>query len=125
MNAESKTSKAERAKTPAWPAGMAILDGGMLEAYLRAGQAVVANAFAMNQEMLQFAGKRFQADVEALQALPRLNKPEDLLNFQTDFLRSAATAYQAEMSKLMEQNTKAATDIWQTVLERSAGAAAE
>ncbi|MCH7996029.1 MAG: phasin family protein, partial [Planctomycetes bacterium] len=88
-------------------AGMAGLNGSMFEIYAQTGQAILENAFALNQEMMRFAGERFQADVEAVQTLSQCTNWQDMAEFQSNFTRSAAEVYQAEISKLMERGMEA------------------
>jgi len=90
-------------------AGMASLNSGMIEAYVQASQTLMTNALTINQELMRFAGERFQADIEALQTLSQCRNGQDMVSLQSDFAQTAAEAYQAEFSKLLEQNTEAAT----------------
>lgn len=90
-------------------AGMANFNEGILGAYAQAGKALLENAVSMNQELMRFAGERFQADVEALQKLTQCRNVQEMAEFQSSFAKSAAEAYQAEVARLTEQSTQATT----------------
>jgi hypothetical protein len=86
---------------------MNMFNGRLMACYARAGQSAFMNAFKMNQEILRFAGERFQADVQALQTLSRCANWTELADCQTDFARMTTEAYEAEMSKLMSMGSDA------------------
>ena len=101
-------------KTPPKPSADApTINGTMVDAYVQASQAILENTFTLNQEMMRFAGERFQADMAALQALSQCTNWQDMAGFQSDFTRSAAEAYQAEIAKLTARSTAAINAAWQ------------
>ncbi len=89
---------------------MNMFNSRLAACYARAGQSVFMNAFKMNQEILRFAGERFQADVQALQTLSRCANWTELADYQTDFARTTTEAYEAELSKLMSMGSDATTE---------------
>lgn len=93
------------------------------EAYIRTSQAILENAAALNQELVRFAGERFQTDVEAMQALPGYTNVQGVVSFQSDFMRKAAEAYQTEFSKLMQQSTEAASTMFEPLIESAKNSA--
>jgi len=108
---------------------MTRLNGGMFEPWAQTGQALMETAFALNQQMMRFAGERLQADMEAFQALSQCANWQDMTGFQADFARSAVEAYQAQFFKLMERSAEAGTATWKPVYDSakpsSKGAAQE
>jgi len=112
----------EKAEAPEFPFPLPITEMGDLntnafEAYVRTSRAILENAAALNQEMVRFAGERFQADLEAIQTLPGYTNVQGVVNFQSDFMRSAAEAYQAEFSKLMQQSNEAISTMFEPLIE--------
>lgn len=103
-------------KTPK-AADAASVNSSIVDAYVRASQAVLENAFSMNQEMMRFAGERLQADMAALKTLSECTNWQDMAGFQSDFARSAAEAYQAEIAKLTARSTDAINAAWQPLQE--------
>jgi len=108
----NKTAKKHNESVPLPFAGMAGLNEGSFETYAQANQALLESAFALNQELMQFVGERFQADMAAFQALSQCTNGQDMAAVQSDLARSAAEAYQAEVSKLMEQGMATTTVMW-------------
>jgi hypothetical protein len=96
---------------------MGDINNDVFEAYIRTSQAILENAAALNQEMVRFAGERFQADMEAIQTLPGYTNVQGVVNFQSEFMRRAAEAYQAEFSKLMQQSTDAMSTVFEPFIE--------
>ena len=86
---------------------MNVLNGRLMACYARAGQTALMNAVKMNQELMRFAGERFQADVQALQAMSRCSNWNELADCQSDFARTVTQAYEAELSKLMSMGSDA------------------
>jgi len=86
------------------------LNGKLMACYARAGQTAFMNAVKMNQEIMRFAGERFQADVQALQAMARCTNWNEMADYQTDFARTVTQAYEAEMSKLMAMGSEATSE---------------
>lgn len=82
----------------------------MAESCARASQAIYENAVSMNQEIVRFAGERFQKDVAALQAMSGCTNWLDAVALQSNFFQSATDAYQTEIKKLWEQGTQAASE---------------
>jgi hypothetical protein len=87
--------------------GMNMLNGKLMACYARAGQTALMNAVKMNQEILRFAGERFQADVHALQTMSRCTNWTEFTDCQTDFARTVTEAYETEVSRLMTMGTDA------------------
>lgn len=96
---------------------MGDINGNVFEAYVRTSQAILENAAALNQEMVRFAGERFRADLEAMQTLPGYTNVQGVVSFQSEFMRRAAEAYQAEFTKLMQQNSDAMSTIFEPLIE--------
>jgi hypothetical protein len=96
-------------------AGMAGFSGRLFKAYVQGTQAFLVSAFALNQEMLRFAGERFRADMEVLQILPQCANWQDIAELQSIFARSAAETCQGELSKLMERSTMVPTSMWNQI----------
>lgn len=121
-----ETATAQQGATQAEPtefpfqlplAELGDMNNNAFEAYLRTSRAILENAAAVNQEMMRFAGERFQADLEAIQTLPGYTNIPGVMNFQSEFMRRAADAYQAEFSKLMQQNSEAVSTIFEPLLQ--------
>ena len=93
----------------------------VFEAYVRTSQAILESAAALNQEMVRFAGERYQADLEAIQTLPNYTNVQDVVDFQSEFMRKAAEAYQTEFSKLMQQSADAASTVFEPMIESAGG----
>ena len=89
---------------------MNMLNGRLMSCYARAGQTALMNAVKLNQEIMRFAGERFQAEVQAFQALSRCANWTELADCQTDFTRTATEAYEAELSKLMSMGSDATSE---------------
>jgi hypothetical protein len=89
---------------------MNMMNGKLMACYARAGQTAFMNAVKMNQELLRFAGERFQADVAAFQTLARCTSWNELADCQTDFARTATEAYETELSKLMAMGSDATNE---------------
>lgn len=98
-------------------AEMGDMNSNAFEAYIQTSRAILENAAALNQEMMRFAGERFQADLEAIQTLPGYTNIQGVMNFQSEFMRRAADAYQTEFSKLMQQNSQAMSTMFEPLLE--------
>lgn len=96
---------------------MGDINGNVFEAYVRTSQAILENAAALNQEMVRFAGERFRADLEAMQMLPGYTNVQGVVSFQSEFMRRAAEAYQAEFTKLVQQNSDAMSTIFEPLIE--------
>jgi len=96
---------------------MAEFNNDVFRAYLNTSRAILESAAALNQEMVRFAGERFQADLEAIQALPGYTNVQGVVSFQSDFMRKAAEAYQTEFSKLMQQSTDAVSTAFEPLIE--------
>lgn len=105
---------------PAQFMDMGEFNGNAFDAYVRTSQAILENAAALNQEMVRFAGERYQADLEAIQALPGYTDVQGVVKFHSDCMCRAAEAYQAEFSKLMQQSAQAASTMFEPMIE-SAG----
>ena len=106
-------------------AEMEDFNASAFDAYLRTSRAILENTAALNQEMMRFAGERFQVDLEALQTLPGYTNVQGVMTFQTEFMRKAAEAYQAEFSKLMQQSTEAASTMFEPLIESVKSSAKE
>ena len=91
---------------------MPAINGDLFLPYVEAGQAFFENAMAWNQEIIDFASERLDADTEALQNLSRCGSLEELVSAQTDFASSVVDAYGDEIPKLMEQAARTCTSIW-------------
>ena len=117
MKKEGKTTKKPDVNFPSPFTGLPGLTENFLESYARAGQVFFESAFGLNQEMMRFAGNRFQADMEALQTLGQCTDWQDLLSFQSDFTGSAADAYMTEMPELMVLATRTCAALYAPVLE--------
>lgn len=87
--------------------GLENFNGKFAECCMRASQAYFINAFKLNQEILRFATERMQADIAAMQALSSCKDWSEVASCQSDYTRSAAEAYQAEVSKLTKLSTDA------------------
>jgi len=112
MTKESKkATKQSGAHTPAPLTAMPGLDVEVFEAYFRAGQTAFESAVALNEELMRFAGERLQADIDALKTLPRCANWQEMASAQSDFMTTAAEAYQVEASKLLARGLEAATSI--------------
>ena len=85
--------------------------GALFPAYARACQAVFGNAVAFNQEVMRFANERLQANAQLLRDLPQCTKWENAVSLQSDFARSATSAYVAEMPRLTERAVRTCTAI--------------
>jgi hypothetical protein len=92
---------------------MNVLNGKLMAYYAEAGQTALMNAVKMNQELMRFAGERFQADVQALQTMSRCANWSELADCQTDFARKTTEAYEAELSKLMRMGSDATSETLQ------------
>ena len=101
------------------PSDMPAFNGALMQAYAQAGQAFMNSATAFGQEFARFAGERLEANVRMWQAWPNVTNWEAAASMQTDFVRTAADAYMAEMPKLTEQAARACAAIWQPVLEQA------
>lgn len=88
-------------------AGLGAFGGELAESYMKASQTFLQNAFDMNQEIMRFASERFNADVAAIRALSQCANWQDAATLQSEFVRSATEAYQAEFQKLVEQSASA------------------
>ena len=84
---------------------MVNLNGDMLDTYVRASQKLFDNVFAVNEELMRFAGNRFEKDMEAFQSLTQCKNSDEFVALQSDFMRTTAEDYQAEITKLVEQGT--------------------
>ena len=84
-----------------------MLNGDLMSRYAEAGQAAFLTAVKMNQELLRFAGERFQADIAAFQTLSQCTNWTELADCQSAFARTATEAYEAELSKLMNMGSDA------------------
>jgi hypothetical protein len=122
--AEAVTSQqaSEKAAKDEFPFTAPFADFGdfnnnAFEAYIRTSQAILENAAALNQELMRFAGERFQTDLEAMQALPGYTNVQGVVSFQSDFMRRAAEAYQSEFSKIMQQSTEAMSAAVEPLIE--------
>jgi hypothetical protein len=89
---------------------MNMFNGRLVACCARAGQSAFVNAFKMNQEILRFAGERFQADVQAMQTLSRCANWTELADCQTDFARTVTEAYETELSRLMSMGSDATNE---------------
>jgi len=96
---------------------MGEVNSSVFDAYVRTSQAILESAAVLNQEMVRFAGERLQADLEALQTLPGYTNMQGAVSFQSDYMRRAAEAYQAEFTKLMQQNSDAVSTIFEPLIE--------
>lgn len=105
------------AATPAASADITDINGSIVGAYVQASQAILENAYTLNQEMLRFAGERFQADVAALQTLSQCTNWEEMAGVQSKFTRTATEAYQAEIAKLTARSSDAISAAWQPLQE--------
>ncbi|MDH3514566.1 MAG: phasin family protein [Gammaproteobacteria bacterium] len=112
-----KTAQKEDLPFPVPFAEMEDFNASAFDAYMRTSRAILENTAALNQEMLRFAGERFQADLAALQTLPGYTNVQGVMTFQSEFMRKAAEAYQAEFSKLMQQSTEAASTMFEPLIE--------
>ena len=99
------------------------LNGKLMACYARVGQTAFMNAVKMNQELMRFAGERFQADFRAFQAMSRCANWTELADCQTDFARTATEAYEAELSKLMSMGSDATSDTLKPLQEAAETAA--
>ena len=109
------TLKGRDLSVPVPLAGMAGFSGSLFEAYVQGSQAFLGSAFALNQEMLRFAGERFRADMKVLQILPQCANWQDIADRQSIFARLAAETYQGELFKLMERSTMVTTSMWNQI----------
>jgi hypothetical protein len=100
---------------------MGEFNENFFEAYVRTSQAILESAAALNQEMVRFAGERYQADLEAIQTLPGYTNVQGVVNFQSEFMRKTAEAYQTEFSKLMQQSADAASTVFEPMIETASG----
>lgn len=100
---------------------MGEFNDNVFEAYVRTSQAILESAAALNQEMVRFAGERYQADLEAIQTLPNYTNVQGVVDFQSEFMRKAAEAYQTEFSKLMQQSADAASTVFEPMIESAGG----
>lgn len=108
MKKQVKKAPKKLDKDMAAPLGeFGALNSDMFESYVQVSQSLFENAYALNEEMMRFAGKRLETDMEALQTLSQCKNSDDFIQFQSDFVRTAAEDYQEEMAKLMEQGTEA------------------
>lgn len=106
-NSRHKTDNAQIAESLST---MNVLNGKLMAYYAQAGQSALMNAVKMNQELLRFAGERFQADVEVLQTMSHCANWSELADCQTDFARMTTEAYEAELSKLMRMGSDATSE---------------
>jgi hypothetical protein len=100
---------------------MGEFNDNIFEAYVRTSKAILESAAALNQEMVRFAGERYQADLEAIQTLPNYTNVQGVVDFQSEFMRKAAEAYQTEFSKLMQQSADAASTVFEPMIESAGG----
>lgn len=107
----NKSAKTQNVSIPMPFGSMASFNGNILESYVQASQSFFETAFALNQELMRFAGERFEHDTAALRTLAQSKDFQDMTSFQSDFARSTAEAYQAEFSKLMDRNMEATTAV--------------
>lgn len=87
--------------------GLSNLNGDLLETYLIASQKFFDSAFALNEEWMRFVGNRIEKDMEAFQTLAQCKSGDEVVSVQSDFMRTIAEDYQAEVAKLVEQSTEA------------------
>ncbi|NEU36253.1 hypothetical protein GN156_37005, partial [bacterium LRH843] len=73
--------------------GAAAFGEHMLLVYMQAGQALITNAIAFNQEMMRFAAERMQADAQGLHDVMQCKNWQDAMVCQSQFLDSATRAY--------------------------------
>jgi len=106
-NSQHKTDNAQIAESLST---MNELNGKLMACYAQAGQSALMNAVKMNQELLRFAGERFQADVQVLQTMSHCANWSELADCQTDFARTTTEAYEAELSKLMRMGSDATSE---------------
>lgn len=108
MTKQAKKVPVKKGKVTSEPlAELSGLNGDMFEQYVQVSQSLFENAYALNEEMMRFAGRRFEADMEALQTLSKCKDSDDIVRFQSDFMRTAAEDYRQEMAKLIEQGSEA------------------
>ena len=98
---------------------MPAINGDLFQPYVEVGQAFFENAMAWNQEIMDFASERLEADTEAIQKLSRCGTLEELVSAQTEFTSSVVDAYGDEIPKLMEQAARTCTAVWPSAEEGS------
>ncbi len=111
-----RADKTEKADFP-FPQLETTFAGALFPAYAQMCQSVIGNALAFNQEVMRFANERVQANAQLLRDLPQCAKWENAISVQSDFARSATSAYAAEMPRLTERAIRTCTAIWTPAVE--------
>lgn len=96
---------------------VAAFNSTLISACFKAGQTFLENTLALNQEVMRFASERLEADVQALQDLPRCKNWGETIAVQSDFVRTATEAYLAEMPQMTERATRAGAAMWAAAVE--------
>ncbi|MBZ0215744.1 MAG: phasin family protein [Fimbriimonadaceae bacterium] len=82
------------------------MNGGLMDSCAGAAQTCLKNASEMNEEMMAFAGKRFNANAQRLHDLQGCRDWEKAVAVHNEFAQSMVEAYLSEMSKLSELAAK-------------------
>lgn len=114
MNEQRRTSPPS-AGTPAsaWavPTGFVTeANQRALEKLVQSNAAVVKGAFGVGQEMLAFAQRRLEANVEMWTSLAGCRSPGDTFEYERCFTEKATAQYVEEASKLASMMTRFASD---------------
>ncbi|MDJ0948711.1 MAG: phasin family protein [Alphaproteobacteria bacterium] len=72
-----------------------------MEAFVRAGEAVLKGMVSLNEEVMSFADKRMRAQIDTSQSLAKCSTFAEAMELQSEFARSATEDYLEEANKLL------------------------
>lgn len=90
-------------------------NGENVAAVMSAGEAMFSGLAEVSQEMMDFASKRLQADIEGAEEFAKASSPKDLFDKQCSFARRAAQHYAEETSKLIGMMARIQQSCWAPV----------
>ena len=85
-------------------------NGTAMEAFMRAGEAVLKGVGTLGEEMVTFAEKRVRASMDTTQSLVRCGSFAEAFELQSQYARSATEEYFTEATKIFSLSAKIAKD---------------
>ncbi len=120
MNAKASEMMEQASKSVA---EMSDFTKGNMEAMIASAKAATTGAEVLAKEIAEQAKARFEATSNAWKAMVAAKTPNELFQYQNDFMKSQIDASIAAMSHMTETMLKVAGDVTQPISNRMALAA--
>lgn len=94
------------------PEAFMSMNGRNMEVAAKTGQAMFDGLSAMNSELIRFISTRLKEDLVTSQTLAGCRNPSEIIDAQTEFMRTCMSQYAEEFSKLVDIAGEAAKNSW-------------